>query len=285
MGPVAKGEWSEVVARKITPMVYTAAVDDLKREARRRGKRVAVHVCIDTGIGRVGVPYHQAMPYLQHLTSCPEIAIAGIMMTFTEDPEFDRVQLERFESLCKAAQKSGMSLGRRHAASSFALFQNPASFLDQVRPGMAIFGVYSEPEFRKAGVLELRPAMALKCRVVYVKQLRSGDSAGYNRAFKADRPVWLVTLPIGHSDGWPRQAAKGAKVRIGSRLYPVVGSVSASHTLVLLGEESGVKIGDEAVLFDWQENSRPEDVGSACGVSVYDLTMHLSPLLPRFTFP
>jgi alanine racemase len=93
--------------------------------------------------------------------------------------------------------------------------------------------------------------------------------------------VWVATLPVGHADGWPREAAKGAKVRIDGRLYPVIASVSASHTIVEVGPEPAVRIGDVATFFDWAAGSRPEDVNAACGVSVYDLTMHLNPLLPR----
>jgi alanine racemase len=146
---------------------------------------------------------------------------------------------------------------------------------------MALLGVYSEPKFRRLGIMDLRPAVALRTRVVLVKQLRSGETAGYNRAFAPAQPTWIATLPVGHADGWPRTAAKGARVRIGERLYPVVASVSASHTIVDLGAETSVARGDIATLFDWHEGSRPEDVAEGCGASVYDLTMHLNPLLPR----
>src|SRR5207247_3025300 len=80
---------------------------------------------------------------------------------------------------------------------------------------------------------------------------------------------------------WPRAAAKGAKVRINGDLYPVIATVSASHSIVEIGAEEKVKIGDVATLFDAQSGSRPEDVSEACGASVNDLTMHLHPLLPR----
>jgi alanine racemase len=76
-------------------------------------------------------------------------------------------------------------------------------------------------------------------------------------------------------------AAKGARVRIGDSLYPVIASVSASHTIVEIGRDARVQIGDVATLWDWRSGSRPEDVGASCGASVYDLTMHLNPLLPR----
>jgi alanine racemase len=114
-----------------------------------------------------------------------------------------------------------------------------------------------------------------------VKRLPRGDSAGYNRAYMAKDDVWVATLPIGHTDGLPRDAAQRARVRINGVLYPIVATVSASHCIVEIGAEPRVKIGDEAIVFDWQEGSRPEDVNEACKTSVYDLTMHLNPLLPR----
>ena len=281
MGPFDERNLADLTARDIMPMVYTPMGPALDRIAAARQKPTPLHVCIDTGIGRVGVPFRQAAPLVRDLAGRKSVQIAGVQMTFTEDPDFDVEQLKRFKDLCESLEQSGVKLGRKHAASSFALFQRPEAFLDMVRPGMAVFGVYSEPEFRRAGTLDLRPALGLKAKVAYVKQLPKGDSAGYNRAYIAKDAVWVATLPVGHTDGLPREAAQGARVRINGALYPIVATVSASHCIVELGAEQGVKIGDEATIFDWQEGSRPEDVNEACKTSVYDLTMHLNPLLPR----
>jgi len=283
MGPLGESDLDEAAARDIEPMVYTPVGPALERIAARRGRPVSVHVCVDTGIGRVGVPYREAAPLLRDLAGRRAVKIEGTMMTFTEDPEFDREQLRRFEALCGGLAAEGLRLGRRHAASSFALFQNDGAFLDMVRPGMAIYGVYSEPPFRGLGLLDLRPAVALRARVAYVKKLPAGDSAGYNRAYMAREDVWVATLPVGHADGLPRAAAKGGRVRIGGRLFPIVATVSASHCIVELGGEPVARAGDIATLFDWEDGSRPEDFAAGFGGSVYDLLMHLNPLLPRRT--
>jgi alanine racemase len=281
MGPFDEKNLEDIVARDIMPMVYTPLGPALEKIAAKLQRPIALHVCVDTGIGRVGVPYKEAAPLIRDLASRKSVKIQGTMMTFTEDPEFDREQMRRFAETCGALEKEGIALGKKHAASSFSLFQHPDAFFDMVRPGMAIFGVYSENEFRSTGTMELRPALSLAARVIYVKQLRKGDSAGYNRAYMAKDDVWVATLPVGHADGWPRTAAKGAKVRINGDLYPVIASVSASHCIVEIGREERVKIGDTAIFFNAQGGSRPEDVSEACGASVYDLTMHLNPLLPR----
>lgn len=281
MGPFDEKNLEDAATRDITPMVYTPQGSALERVAAKLRKPVPIHVCIDTGIGRVGVPYHQAAALIRDLASRKSVQIQGTMMTFTEDPDFDKEQMRRFAETCGALEKEGVALGTKHACSSFGLFEHPDAFLDMVRPGMAIYGLYSENQFRSSGVMDLRPALSLKARVIYAKQLRKGDSAGYNRAYVAKEDVWVATLPVGHADGWPRDAPKGAKVRISADLYPVIASVSASHCIVEVGREERVKIGDMATFFDGQQGSRPEDVSQACGASVYDLTMHLNPLLPR----
>ena len=281
MGPFNEKDLEDAVVRGIRPMIYTEAGRTLDRLSARLQKPVPIHFCVDTGIGRVGVPYRKAAPLMRSLAQSKSVHFEGTMMTFSEDPEFDKEQLRRFRELVSSLESAGMRLGRKHAASSFGLFQNPDSFLDMVRPGMVLYGIYSEPEFRKAAILDLRPAVSLKAKVAYVKQLAQGESAGYNRAYTASRDVWIATLPAGHADGYPRAAAKGGRVRIGGTLYPVIASVSASHTIVEIGADPRVKVGDVATFFDSEEGSRPEDVNTATGASVYDLTMHLNPLLPR----
>ena len=281
LGPFDENNLEDAAARDIMPMVYTPQGPALEKVAAKLQKPVSLHICIDTGIGRVGVPYYQAAPLIRDLASRKSVQIQGTMMTFTEDAELDKEQIRRFQETCGAAEKEGIVLGKKHAASSFGLFEHPDAFFDMVRPGMAIYGVYSENEFRHTGVLDLWPVLSLKARVIYVKRLRVGDSAGYNRAYIAKEEVWVATLPVGHADGWPRTAPKGAKVRINGDLYPVIAAVSASHSIVEIGKEERVKIGDVATFFDGQTGGRPEDVSEACGASVYDLTMHLNPLLPR----
>ena len=281
LGPFDEQNLADPVARDILPMVYTPVGPALDKIAAKTQKPVSLHICIDTGIGRVGVPYQEAAPLVRDLASRQSVRIQGTMMTFTEDPDFDKEQFRRFNQACTSFEKEGIALGKKHAASSFSLFQHPDAFLDMVRPGMAIYGIYSENEFRHTNILDLRPAISLKARVIYAKKLRKGDSAGYNRAYMARDEVWVATIPVGHADGWPRTAAKGAKVRINGDLYPVIASVSASHCIVEIGSEEKVKIGDVATFFDAQPGSRPEDVSESCGASVYDLTMHLNPLLPR----
>jgi alanine racemase len=281
MGPFTEPELKTLSAREIMPMVYTPIGDALERALTDAKTPLRIHVCIDTGLGRVGVPHAAATELIRDLSRRRGVFIDGVMMTFTEDQDFDQEQLRRFDRLSAEWKALALPVGRRHAASSYTFFQHDNAWLEMVRPGMALFGVYPEPGFRTLNRMQLRPAAAFRTRVVLVKKLAAGESAGYNRAFLAKTDTWIATLPVGHADGWPRVAAKGARVRIGGRLYPVVASVSASHTIVEIGSDPRVTVGDEATLWDWEDGTRPEDVATACGASVYDLLMHLGGHVPR----
>jgi alanine racemase len=282
MAPFDERDLQTALDSDIMPMVYTPVGDLLDRQAQRLGRPVQIHVCVDTGLGRVGVPYQQAGALIRDLAGRKGVRIAGVQMTYTEDFAFDREQTRRFTALAGELKAAGIDPGRLHAASTYTLFQHgDEAHFDMVRVGMGLLGIYPDAKFRAMKKLTLRPAVALRVRVAYVKQLAAGASAGYERAYIAKNDTWIATLPVGHADGWPRAAAKGGRVRINGRHYPIVASVSASHTIVDIGATPAVKAGDEATLFDWEEGSRPEDVATATGASVYDLTMHLNPLLAR----
>ena len=151
-----------------------------------------------------------------------------------------------------------------------------------VRPGMALYGGYPNDPALQRETASLRTTVRLKARVVRVERLRTGDSVSYGRNYVAHEPTWVATLPVGHTDGYPRKAVEGGRVLIGPKTYPVIGAVSASHTIVELGPDSSVAVGDVATLLgpDVPEID-PNWLSAKTGVSIYDIFMHLNPMLPR----
>ena len=151
-----------------------------------------------------------------------------------------------------------------------------------VRPGIALYGAYPTDPVAEARMSTLNPAFRLKARVVRVEQLRPGDSVSYGRNYIARKPTWIATLPVGHSDGYSRRAVEGTRVLIGDSLYPVIGAVSASHTIVEVGDEKRVAVGDVVTLVGPDRPEiKPNAVADAIGISVYDVLMHMNPALPK----
>ena len=282
MGPAAEPEAEELVRQNVRLAPYRGAdAERLIRLAARLGRPVRVHLYVDTGMHRMGLPYEQVLSWLDSAELRRAIRIEGAFTELVEDQEFDREQAARLTRLAETARSRGVSLGRLHAASSDAVARpTPETFLDLVRPGLMLYGGYPTAESLARG--ELRPAYALKARVVRLDLLQPGDGVSYHRRFVAERPTWTATLGVGHVDGYPAGAVKGCEVLIGDRLYPVVGTVSASHTVVALGEQSAVQVGDAAVLVGPQRPAlHPNLVAERSGWSEYNMFMHLNPGLTR----
>jgi alanine racemase len=233
-------------------------------------------------MSRMGIPYQNALPWIESVVGSGTVRVGGMFTGFTEEPGYDRVQLDRFLSVARQASDAGFDLGIRHAASSSGVFEFPESHLDMVRPGMALYGGYPNDPATQRATASLRSAVRLKARVVRVEKLRTGDSVSYGRHYVAQAPTWVATLPVGHTDGYPRLAVEGGRVLIGSTTYPVIGAVSASHTIVEVGADATVAVGDVATLLgpDAPEID-PNRLSAETGVSIYDIFMHLNPQLPR----
>lgn len=281
MGLFADSDGAELVTKDIQLSVCTdGAAAKIESAGKAAGKTPGVQVYLDTGMGRMGIPYHRAMPVLEDLVS-RQINVGGTFMGFTES-DYDVEQLRRFRELADIAVSRGLNLGRLHAASSHAVFNFGDAHLDQVRPGIALFGAYPSDHHSESEIAELMPAFRLRARVVRVEQLRPGDSVSYGRNYIADKLTWTATVPTGHTDGFPRSAVDGAKVLINGVVYPVIGAVSASHTIIEVGDEKRVEIGDVATLVgSGHPDIHPNAVAETTSTSVYDRLMHLSPVLPK----
>ncbi|UCC81828.1 MAG: alanine racemase [Gemmatimonadota bacterium] len=276
-GPFSQEEADQLVRLDVSQSVYSQAVETLARSARSQGRRAKVHIKVDTGLGRVGVPYYEAPSYIERVASMPEIAIEGIFTTLTEEPDFDPIQLDRLTQVCDAAEDKGISVGVRHAASSLAISNFPDAFLDMVRPGNAIYGL--EP----LANLDLKPVMSVKTRVIYVKRLRPGDSVSYHRLFTAERETLVATLPLGYSDGCPPRGVEEAEVLIRGRRWPLIAAVTANHSTVDVTGAEEISIGDEVVLFGRQggEELSIGEVAARATSSVYKVAIGMNPSLPR----
>ncbi|MCG8553851.1 MAG: alanine racemase, partial [Proteobacteria bacterium] len=251
--------------------------------------RIPVHVYIDTGMNRVGMPYYRALPWVEDLAASGAARFEGMYTMFSgavrDGAGFDSEHLRRFRELIAKIRTKGIGTGLLHGAPSYQVVRLPASHeLDLIRPGGAIYGM---PNYRQDSsgntVMDLQPVFRLKARVVRVERLRIGEGVSFHHRYRATRPVWVATLPVGHTDGYPRQAADGAQVLVGERLYPVIAVVSSNHTIIEVGDEPSVRVGDVATLVGPErEEIAPQAVALASGLDRdYWIMTKLNALLPR----
>jgi alanine racemase len=255
----------------------------LERIAARRGRTGVRPRLRGTGDRPRGRAVIARRPLLRDLAARRGVTIAGTMMTFTEDPDFDREQLPALPGAVRRAPppKASPSAGAT-AASSFALFQNEGSFLDMVRPGMALYGVYSDRHSAPNGPDgTCGPPSPESTRRVLEAAAR-GRQRRLQPGYLAKETSGWPRCPSGTADGLAPTRGQGRhEVKDQWPALPIVATVSASHCIVELGRSLGRTSATWPPSSDWEDGSRPEDLAAAFGGSVYDLLMHLGPLLPR----
>lgn len=282
MGPATPEELLELVPLDVVQSPYMdLAPDRLARVAERVGRPVRVHLYLDTGMHRMGHSMQGVLDWLGAMGAARGLRIEGAFTELTEDADYDRAQVARLRELQAGARARGIEIPMLHAASSDAvLHQVTETFLDAVRPGLAIYGGYvSERAMQRGG---LRPAYRLVAPVIRIDHLAAGDGVSYHRRYTADRPMYTATLALGHVDGYPAGAVKGGQAFAKGRLYPVIGTVSASHTMIALGDDAQLAVGDPVTLVGPDDPGlHPNEVAKRAGWSEYNMFMHLSPTLAK----
>jgi len=283
LGPYTRAEAKRIVSLNISQSVFTGAVAWLDEIARDQNRVAGVHIKIDTGLGRVGVSHCKALEFIERVADMANVRIEGVFTSLSEDPEFDRIQMDRFQSALDRAEARGISLGIKHAASSAAILEFPKSALNMIRPGIMVFGHYPSTAEKSLRRIPLKPALTLKTRVICVKSLKKGDSVAYHREYKVEGNETVITGGIGYADGYPTAAARRAECLVGGIRHPLIASVTANH-IYIRSRRNDIKPGEEIVLYGKQggEEISLENMAQLCGRSVYNLLSRLNPLLPRF---
>jgi alanine racemase len=168
-----------------------------------------------------------------------------------------------------------------HAANSAAALRDPASHLDMVRCGIAIYGL--DPFQGDPGEHGLEPALSLRSWVAAVRRVEAGEGVGYGQRWRAEGPTLVATVPIGYGDGWRRGLTNNAEVLIRGRRHASVGTVSMDNVTVALGPDTDVEIGDEVVLIGEQDGETipAEEVARRLGTINYEVTTGLLPRVRR----
>ena len=262
-GALSVSDLDGVFAHHLTPTVSSpAAARALQQAAAARGVRLRVHLKIDTGMNRFGFRHDNLHATLPAVLRSAHLAVEAVYTHFAtaEDrghPLFER-QRTRFEAVRAAASQLGLAGVWWHAANSAALLRDRRTWYDAVRPGLLLYGIAPPP---LGPDLPLRPVMSLRSRVVAVKGMRPGETAGYGGRFVADRPLRVALIPAGYADGLDLRLAGRGVVLVGGLRAPVVAVSMDSLVVDVTAVEANP--GDEVVLLGPQGG----DVIGACDVA------------------
>lgn len=276
-------ETEAVIKFGITPSVIdlkTAA--KLNKEAAAFKKKIPVHIKIDTGMGRIGIWHKEAAAFFKKLKSLTNLLIESIYTHFPSaecDKEFTLEQLDKFNTVVEEAKSFGVNPKYLHTANSAGLLNYKETHFNLVRPGLAIYGISPHSEIETA----LKPALSFKTTVAYIKKISKGRSVSYGRQFVAEKDTRIATLPVGYGDGYSHLFSNKARVLIKGNFYPVAGRICMDQTMVDIGLNDNIKVGDEVVLIGSQKGKqiKTEDLASLCGTIPYQILCWISDRVPR----
>jgi alanine racemase len=276
-----------VVEHRLEPVVCTlATLESLSRAARRAGREVAIHLKVDTGMGRVGVRPGEVEDFLARAGGLPGVRVRGLMSHFPRadeaDKTFSRGQVETFRRVCAQIDAHGIEV--RHLANSAGIFDLPESHLDAARPGIAIYGLAPSTHIANPRVAELEPVLEWRSRITFLKEVPSGAGLSYGHTFHAPRPSLVATLPVGYGDGLHRGLSNRMEVLVHGVRCPQVGTITMDQTLVDVTELRGqVEAGDDAVLIGREGDAelRADALAASLGTIHYEIVTSIARRVPR----
>ncbi len=269
----------------------SANIAELEAVAARLDKRVAVHLKIDTGMGRIGVAPEQAPEMALAIEKkCPHLFLEGVFTHLPVSDELNKMFTQRqVAAFKKTVDTIESQIGRKiplvHAANSGGILAHPESWLNLVRPGIMLYGFY--PSHETPQTIPLKPGLSFLTRVSFLKQVKAGTSVGYGRSWIAPEDTWIATFPAGYADGFNRLFSNKGRVLIKGRSVPVVGRVCMDQSMANLGPETDVKVGDEVVLIgqSGEESITAYEWAGALGTITYEVTCQINARVPRVYDP
>ncbi len=256
----------------------------IEQVAAKLGQSAAVHLKVDTGMGRLGIPLRSAKETIQKILLFSSLKMEGIYTHFPIAEEISSAytedQIRDFHNLIAVLGERGISFAYRHAANSAAILNYKSAHFNLVRPGLALYGIY--PDVTLGAKVELTPVLHWRARVILVKLLQAGESVGYGRTFVAKEKSMIAILPVGYSHGYPVALSSQAHVVINGKRYPVAGRVSMDYIAVSLGSDV-VRSGDIATLIgnDRAAKVTTEELAVLAQTIPYEIVTRINPQIPR----
>jgi alanine racemase len=293
-------ELPECVAFGLEPALYTAeGVAAAAKVAADHGRRLPVHVKVDTGMHRVGVRPADVPALVASIVAEPALELASVWThcAVADEPDdpYTAEQLARYDEVLAALVAGGDEEPKRHSSNWGAAEWNPAARYDLLIAGIAVYGIAPSPDLlggRFPAVDELRPALSWKARVSFVKVVGAGERISYGLRHRFERDTVVATVPVGYADGVARNwFAVGGEVLVGGRPRRVVGAVTMDQLMVDCGPPDGrtdadgrrPDVGDEAVLIGSQGDVAltADDWAERLGTIAYEIVCGIGPRVVR----
>ena len=271
-----------ILSNGLTPFVSDLDfINEAAMAAEQAGKKLNVHLKIDTGMGRLGCHPKDAATLAHKIASHKGLNLEGTAthLAVSDSPEdgdiaYTKEQIARFKEAVTSIKKENVAPGLIHAANSGALVFHEDSYFDMIRPGIFLYGYSPNIEFQAEPVMEFRSAVAV------IKKVKKGEAVSYGRTWIAQEDTNIGVIPAGYADGFRRGLGNNYSILIRGRAYPSIGRICMDNSMVDLGLETEVKRWDEAVIFG-SGFLTAADAAEKLGTIPYEITCGINKRVPR----
>ena len=278
----------EVVEYDIQPAIYDIkSAVRLCEVAERKGKKVRIHVAIDTGMGRIGfLCKEESFQEIEKINNLNNIEIYGLFSHFFSADEEDRRyaddQFEKFMRCCDILYERGIKPKLRHIANSAAVIGMPQMHLDNVRPGIILYGYYPSSAVNH-NLISLKPVMEIKARIGCIKLLSKDMYVSYGRTYKTERDTMVAILPIGYADGYSRLLTNKGKVIVNGKLAHIIGRICMDQCMIDVTGNEPINMGDEVTILGGEGDVHwdADDIAKVCGTISYEVLSTIGKRIPR----
>ena len=247
-------DYKDMVRRGIRATVFRPdTIEELAVCAGRLGRKAVVHIKVDTGMSRIGVrPDREGLALVKKALDTPELVLEGIFTHIARADERDKTsaktQLAQFVRFVDHVEKeTGYRIPVCHCSNSAGLMELREADMDAVRAGIALYGLWPSQEMDRSRI-SLHPAMEIKSRIVYVKEVEEGTQVSYGGTFTAHRPMRVATVPVGYGDGYPRGLSGKGRILVRGRKAPVIGRICMDQFMVDVTDIPNARQGDWVTL-------------------------------------
>jgi alanine racemase len=285
LGPSTAAEIEEIIKYNLTASVSEISfARQLQKALQQAGRKLPVHIEVDTGMGRGGTMRGEAFKLVTDIAKLSNIIIEGIFSHYAASEVIvpgNHRQWQSFLDLLGELQSAEVEIPICHMDNSGAILNYPTFKLNMVRPGLMAYGIYpSEQTQSKATIL---PIMSFKTTIILLKDFPANYGIGYNSTFVTKKPTRVATIPVGYGDGYGVILSNQGEALIRGRRAPIIGRISMDMSTVDVTHIPECELGDEVVLLGAQGNERitADEIAKKARTISYEVLCALGKRAPR----
>ena len=303
LGGVYPDETEELIKHNLsTSLSNTTLLNTISKQAKLNGKKIGVHIKVDTGMSRLGVKPENFSHLFKSVMNDKNLTIEGVFTHLARADEegfqvtdnqiscfskvLEKINIDNFSELFNTNESLYI-----HSANTAGLLRFPESRFNMVRPGISLYGSLPSPVINRTlsmllkekGLAEFKPVMNWKTKVIQVQDLQKGTPVSYGGRYVTKRDSRIATLPVGYADGLSRRLSNKIDFLIKGKHAQQIGTICMDMCLVDVTDIQDISIGEEVVIFGNQGNAQiqVDELATKAETIPYEILCGVGKRVPR----